>query len=367
MKKTQKVIIGIIVIIFICVLSGVFFYFDGQKAVSSKDESVVVEISGSTNSVLEQLEKAGLIKNKTVAKIYAKLNPHQFKANVYVLNKNMDLKTVLDIIEGDKKYISTAKVMILDGQTIPECAKQVAKGLEFEVDTNGLNDEQILDLKSKTVLEKWTDKTYLQTLVDKYWFLDQCILGDEIMFPLEGYLAPETYVITSKNTTIEDVTEMMLNQMEKNLAIIKDKIENFKINNQNITVHQFLSLASVVQCESSGQKEDQAKIAGVFMHRLEKTPKPMRLQSDVTVNYANQVKTVAVTYNHLEVDSKYNTYKYNGLPIGPISSVSTQIMDACINYQKTDNLFFFALKDGTVIYSKEYEEHQKVVKENKWY
>lgn len=364
MKKKQKIIIGITAAVLIIVFSLVFLYFNGQKAVSLKSEQVVVEISGSTNAVIDQLDEAGLIKNKMVASIYAKLNQHRFIANVYVLDKNMDLKTIFKILEGDKKYISTAKITILDGNTVPECAKQVAKALNIEVDTNGLNEEQILAAKTQVVLEKWTNKEYLQSLVDQYWFLDQSILGSEIMFPLEGYLGPETYVITSKKTTIEDVTKLMLDQMDKNLTAIKSKIEEFKINGNNITVHQFLSLASVVQCEASGQKEDQSKIAGVFMHRLEK---PMRLQSDVTVNYANQIKTVAVTYNHLKVDSKYNTYKYEGLPIGPISMVSNEIMESCLNYQPTDDLFFFALKDGTVIYSKTYNEHQKVVKENKWY
>lgn len=364
MRKKQKIIIGVSIAVLIVVFSLLFFYFNGQKAVSSKSEEVVVEISGSTNAVLNQLDEAGLIKNKTVASIYTKLHKHDFKANVYVLNKNMDLETILKILEGDKKYISTARITILDGNTIPECASKVAKALDIEVDTTNLNDEQILAAKTQKVLEKWTNKEYLQTLVDKYWFLDQSILGDEIMFPLEGYFGPETYIITSKKTTIEDITKMMLDQMDKNLSTIKDKIAQFKINGNNVTVHQFLSLASVVQCEASKQKEDQAKIAGVFMHRLEK---PMRLQSDVTVNYANQVKTVAVTYNHLEVDSKYNTYKYEGLPIGPISMVSNDIMESCLNYQKTDYLFFFALKDGTVIYSKTYDEHQQVVKENKWY
>lgn len=364
MKKTQKIIIGAIAGITIVVLALVFFYFNGQGAVSSKSEEVVVEISGSTSSVLNQLDKAGLLKSKTVASIYTKFNSYSFKANVYVLNKNMDLKTILKILEGDKNYISTAKITILDGNTIPECASQVAKALDIEVDTTNLNDEQILAAKTQKVLEKWADKEYLQTLVDKYWFLDQCILGNEIMFPLEGYFGPETYVITSKKTTIEDVTKMMLDQMDKNLSAIKDKIAEFKINGNNVTVHQFLSLASVVQCEASGNKDVQTKIAGVFMHRLEIN---MRLGSDVTVNYANQIKTVAVTYNHLEVDSKYNTYKYEGLPIGPISTISNEILDSCLNYQKTDDLFFFALKDGTVIFSKTYGEHQQVVKENKWY
>ena len=97
------------------------------------------------------------------------------------------------------------------------------------------------------------------------WFLDESILGADIMFPLEGYFGPETYVITSKKTSIEDVTKMMLDQMDRNLSTYKDKISNFMISGNKVSMHQFLSLASVVQCESSGQKEDQAKIAGVFM------------------------------------------------------------------------------------------------------
>lgn len=349
MNKTKKIIFGIIAGLAIIALSLVFFYFNGQGAISSKSEEVVVEISGSTSSVLNQLDKAGLLKSKTVATIYAKLNSYDFKANVYVLNKNMDLNTIFTILEGDIRYISAAKITILDGYRIPECADAVANGLEID---------------STKVLEKWTDKEYLKTLIDKYWFLDDSIIGENIMFPLEGYLAPETYVITSKKTTVEDVTTMMLDQMEENLNKYKDKINAFTINGNNVSIHQFLSLASVVQCEAPGKKEDQAKIAGVFMQRLEK---PMRLQSDATVNYANKNKTVAVTYNHLSVDSKYNTYKYSGLPVGPISTVSNGIIEACLDYQKSDNLFFFTSKDGTVFYSKTYEQHQQVVKENKWY
>ena len=349
MNKTRKIIIGGCVGIVIVILALVFFYFNGQGAVSSKDEEVVVEISGSTASVLNQLDEAGLLKNKMVARIYTKMNHYDFKANVYVLNKNMDLKKILTVLEGNNEYISATKITILDGYRIPECATQVAKALEID---------------SNEVLQKWTDQTYLQSLVDQYWFLDESILGPDIMFPLEGYFGPETYVITTNKTSIEEVTQLMLDQMDRNLTAVKDQINEFKLNGNNVSIHQFLSLASVVQCESSGQKEDQAKIAGVFMKRLEK---PMRLQSDVTVNYANQIKTVAVTYNHLTVDSKYNTYKYEGLPVGPISTVSKDIIEACLNYQKTDNLFFFALKDGSVIYSKTYKEHQQVVKDNKWY
>lgn len=362
MKKIKIVAISVGIICAIAI-GLIFFYFDGQRAVSSTSKEVEVEISGSTNAVLNQLDKAGLLKNKTVAMIYTKLNNYDFKANTYILNQNMDLKTILSILEGDKEYISSNKITILEGYTIPESAKQVAKVANIEIDKENLSDDELLELKTQKVLETWANKEYLQTLIDKYWFLDQIILSDEIMFALEGYLAPDTYVITKK-TSIEDITTMMLDEMGKNLDVFRAEIAQFKVNNINLTVHQFLSLASIVQCEASKPSQDQAKIAGVFINRLEK---PMRLQSDVTVNYANQMKTVAVTNKHLEVDSKYNTYKYDGLPIGPISSVSKEVIDSCLHYQKSEALFFFALKDGTIIYSNTYDEHQQVVKENKWY
>ena len=105
-----------------------------------KSEEVVVEISGSTSSVLNQLDKGRSIKkSKTVASIYTKFNSYSFKANVYVLNKNMDLKKILTILEGDKDYISAAKITILDGYRIPECAQQVAKGLEID-STEGIRE-----------------------------------------------------------------------------------------------------------------------------------------------------------------------------------------------------------------------------------
>ena len=349
MKKKHKIIIETIVTVVIIVVLLVGYYFNGQGAVSSKDEEVIVNISGSTSTVLNQLDEAGLIKNKTVANIYLKLNKYDFIANTYVLNKNMDLKTICTILEGDKDYISTARVTIIEGDRITECADKVAAALEID---------------SSEVLAKWTDVSYLNTLIEKYWFLDQSILSTDIMFPLEGYLAPETYIITASTTTIEDVTEMMLDQMDQNLSEYRDQITAFTINGNPVTVHQFLSFASVVQCESSGNQDDQEKIAGVFINRMANN---MRLQSDVTVNYANQVRTVAVTYKDLDVDSKYNTYRYDGLPVGPISCVSTEIISSCLNYQNTGALFFFALQDGTVIYSQTYEQHQQIVNENRWY
>ena len=93
----------------------------------------------------------------------------------------------------------------------------------------------------------------------------------------------------------------------------------------------------------------------------------MPLQSDITVLYALQEKRVDVTYTDLEVDSKYNTYKYEGLPIGPVCSPSAAAMDDLLHYEKSDYLYFFATEDGKVLYSRTLDEHNKIVSENMWY
>ena len=128
-------------------------------------------------------------------------------------------------------------------------------------------------------------------------------------------------------------------------------------------MHEFLALSSIVENESLFEK-DRPKIAGVFINRLNED---MALQSDITVLYALQEKRVDVTYADLEVDSKYNTYKNTGLPVGPVCAVSASTMDDVLNYEKSDYLYFFATENGEVIYSKTLEEHEKVVEENIWY
>lgn len=346
--KNKKIILFLIGgIIIIGLMISFLFYNQGISAVSSQDEEVIVNIeSGSSASqMLDILDEAGLVKNKLCGKIFLKLNHFDnLQANTYIFNKNMSLKEIFSIIENpDFEYILKFKLTVRDGNTIPQVAKDFA---------------ELLEISSDEVMKKWSDKEYLQSLIDEYWFIDESILNADIMYPLEGYLYPETYFVTEQDPTIESLTKLALDMMDKKLTPYKDDIEKL-----NWTPHQFLTFVSVVERESLFD-EDRPKIAGVFMNRL---AADMLLQSDITVNYAWQRTGVNVSTTHLQIDSKYNTYKYVGLPIGPVSTVSAQTMDACVNYEHHDYLYFFAKEDGTVLYSQTYKEHQKTVKDNKWY
>ena len=303
-----KIAMGCVIVLLILVLGSFAFYHNGIKAVSSKDKEVIVTIpKGSSGSnILEILNKKDLLKSPMCAKIYLKLNSYDFKSNVYILNKNMDLEEIMTILEGnDKEHISNTKITVLADD----------------------------------------------------------ILTDGIYYPLEGYFAPETYFLTQEDN-IESITKMMLDQMEKHLQKYKTHIESFKVGNQTLSIHQFMTLSSIVQRESPTNSQDQQLIAGVLINRLNKQ---MPLQCDVTVNYGNQVVKIAVTHNDLSNDTKYNTYLYKGLPVGPISAVSTEMIQSVLNYKESEYYYFFATQDGKVLFAKTYEEHQANVKSNKWY
>lgn len=344
-KKKIAIIVGSILVLIVAL--NIVFYKMGTGAVSSKNHEVIVEIEEQSSGykILETLDQNGLVKNKFYGKMFLKLHSfNNLQANVYVLNQNMSLNEIFTIInEQSSEYIVKKELTIIPGQTIPEVAKNISN---------------ILEIDDKTVLSELSNKDFLESLIKDYWFLDSEVLKEGIMFPLEGYLYPETYYITSKEPTLDSIIRMVLDYSDKQFKEVKDGVEKTEW-----TMHEFLSFASIVEQETLFD-EDKPKIAGVFMNRYNKN---MPFQSDVTVNYALQKTGVEVSIKQTQVDSPYNTYKNAGLPIGPISSVTLDTLKDCLDYEKNDYEYFFAKKDGKVIYSKTYEEHKKAVQENRWY
>ena len=331
-----KIILAAVLIAVVVITGGSIVYLSGLGAAAPDDtDTITIEIpEGSGASyIIEILDQNGLVKNKVCAKIHARIGGYDtLQANSYMFTKSMTLPEIMDAINtGDFNYISKNKFTIIEGATIPQAAEAMSAELPFTSDE---------------IIKKWSDSKYLKTLIDEYWFLSDDILNDGIMYPLEGYIYPETYFVTSDSPTIEEITAMILAKTDEELTKRKSEISA-----SGRSVHEFLTLASIVENESLFEK-DRPVIAGVFINRLNKD---MPLQSDITVLYALQEKRVDVTYDDLEVDSQYNTYKHAGLPIGPVCAVPGHTMDDVLNYEQTDYLYFFATKDGEVIYSKTVE------------
>ncbi len=346
--------IVLIILCLVIIAGGSLFYYHHSvyDPVDKKSQEVVVIVENGENcsTMIKKLEKAGLLTSSYAARIYTKFHGVTLRANTYRLNKNMSFEQMLKVMHtADSRYVVNNKLQIKDGKTINEIAPAVAAALTKSDDKT---------VTTEDVLKVWNDQAYLKTLINKYWFLTDDILKKGIKQPLEGYFFPETYYINEKNLTVQDLTTKLLDAMDAHLSKYRDGIAKM-----HYSVHQFLTLSSIVERETLYDK-DAPIITGVFLNRIKKN---MYLGSDVTVNYALNRTGVKVTAKMLKVKSPYNTYKHKGLPIGPIATIQDKTLNSVINYQKSDYYYFFAKKDGSVIYSKTYKEHQKAVKENKWY
>ena len=126
-----------------------------------------------------------------------------------------------------------------------------------------------------------------------------------------------------------------------------------KILAQKKSIFEIITLASIIEKEVRNP-EDMKMVADIFYKRLNKG---MALQSDATVNYITGKGLLQPTLADTQIDNRYNTYKYPGLSLGPISNPGLSAIIAAIEPNSNPYYYFLTTKDGAVIYSKTYEEH----------
>ena len=346
-KKKKKRGCGclVLLILVLAILVGAGGYYTlGLRPVDpTSDEKVIVEIPNGSgaSAIVDILDEAGLVKNKFCAKVNSRIGGYNsLQANTYVFSPSMAFNEIMKVINtGDFEYVSKESIEVKDGARLQQVAEAMAEQLPFT---------------AEEILAKWSDQQYLSELIDRYWFLTDEILDKDIMYPLEGYLYADTYFVTTDNSDIEGFTEMCLDRMDEELSERRPAIDA-----SGFTVHQLLTLTSIVTKEATA--DDQAGVAGVFMNRLDQG---MSLGSDVTVCYIFQEDRVDLKVSQLESTSPYNTRKYAGLPPGPICQVVGSAIDATLNYEHHDYLFFIADENGVVRYSTDEAGHESNIDEH---
>ena len=271
-KKSKKIMIVIIAICIICLIGVgiVFFWYNSNlKSVAKAENASIIKISieegMGISSISKLLEENNVIKSATVMKIYSKLNGiDSLQAGNYEFDNTENLPTILEHIANGHVVNNEIKITFIEGKNMRGIAKTIAKH------TNHTEQE---------VFHLLEDETYIDSLIEKYWFLTEEIKNEDIYYPLEGYLLPDTYVFEDKDVSIETIFAVMLNYMDKFLTENKENILH------NLTVHQMLTMASMAELEGKST-EDRQEIIGVFFNRINKK---MNLGSDVTTYYAFKV------------------------------------------------------------------------------
>lgn len=200
------------------------------------------------------------------------------------------------------------------------------------------------------------DKLEIESAELEDYCSNEDILADEYGLNSENFIClivPKTYEV-NWTTHINDLFELL----EKSYAEVWTKAKKDKAKSLGYSVPEVVTIASIVQSES-GIKTEQQKIAGVYINRLKQD---MKLQADPTVVFANgNFDVQRVLSADKEIDSPYNTYRYKGLPPGPICLVNPSVIDAVLNFTKHNYTYFCAKPDfsGYSNFTNDYKVHMK--------
>ena len=355
MKKFRNIAVILAIICFVVIIASCTYYNINIGKVS--DDTTLKEITikeGSIGSIAVTLKEQNLIKNITIFKLYTKLtNKTNLKAGIYELSEDMGVKKIVDVLEtGSKINPNEVSITFKEGINIRKIATLI------EEKTNNTYED---------VLTKLNDQKYIDGLIEKYWFLTDNIKSNKIYYPLEGYLYPNTYRFSSKDVSVEEIFEKMLEEMDKKITPYKEEIQKSDLN-----VHEILTLSSIVELEGA-KANDRKKVAGVFYNRINDG---WSLGSDVTTYYALKIDDFKTSLTEdkglYKCDYAYNTRcdKFIGLPVGPICNPSIESIEASIEPEKHNYYYFVADCKGQVYLSKNSTEHYNIInklkKENNW-
>ena len=331
-KKSRLPVIVIALVLVAAIVIGAPYIKEFVSATSNEGDAVVIEIEkgASTEDIGRILKENGLIKSVTIFKIRAKLSEDGSKMNygTFTLHKGMCIPDIVSALAGTYATRPTVKFTVPEGFSVQQIAERAEE----------------LNLCSK--------QEFLNALSDdyEYDFLKDVPFKDGADYPLQGFLYPETYEFFT-DAAAHDIIDKMLAQFEK-------EIDKMKIPKDR-DLYEVITIASMIEREALWDKEMKT-ISGVIYNRIEKG---MRLQIDATVQYAvskGEYNIERVTYDDLEIKSPYNTYRNEGLPVGPISSVSSIAIEAALNPEDHNYLYYHTdteKNDGTHIFTETYQEH----------
>lgn len=329
-KKSKVVQIAVIIIGIVVVLSSWLaysFFFKPVVSFSSSNDTYLFAIptGSSISSVVAKLSNETKYGNSTGFMILAKalkLEEHIYPG-LYKLSNGMSNKDLVLLFRSGKR--ETVDVTIRFGRYAQDIARAVAPKLEADYDE------------------------MCALLANKY-YLDSLGFNKETAICL---FLPDTYEF-KWNTSAQG----FIARMHKEYKTYWNEERLQKANAIGLTPHQVMIVASIVNQETN-KNDEKARVAGVYVNRY-KTNMP--LQADPTVKYAlGDFSLKRIYKGHLLVNSPYNTYRNIGLPPGPICTPQKTDIEAVLNYEKHEYIFFCARPDysGYHNFAKNYNDHLK--------
>jgi UPF0755 protein len=300
-------------IFYISFFSGLlvlFFIFTSAPKNFPKGEVIKIEKGESLGKISRTLKEKSIIRSEAVFQTLTILfgGDRRLVAGHYAFERKASAVNVAWRISTGNFGIKLAKVTLPEGLTRKEMADVIAGKLES---------------------------------FDRQKFLE--ITKDD-----EGYLFPDTYYFFPAETA-EEIAVDLGNNFKRKISSLEEEIKESKY-----SLPEIITMASLVEKESAGD-EERPIIAGILWKRLENG---QRLQVDASLWYVTGRFSAELTISDLNLDSPYNTYKYGGLPPGPIGNPGLASIKAALDPEDSPYLFYLHDKDGGIHYARNFEEHK---------
>ena len=319
-NKYVLLVIGLIVLLLLSEVTGLF-----KSKVSI---NISIPYGSSLTQITDMLKEEKLIGSKFLFRIFASGKADSFKAGDHKINSHNYFSIIKELQEIPEAVGITV--------TIPEGYEQ--REIALLLEKNNICSAEEFNRKAKA--SNFTE----------YWFLQNIPKRE---YELEGYLFPDTYIFGSAET-VESIIRKMLNNFNNKISEdMKIRAEEMKVSFDDIII-----MASIIEREAASDNEYK-KVSGVFYNRMKPNPETAGfLQSCATVQYILKERKDVLSLADTTIDSPYNTYKYKGLPTGPIASPGLKTINAALYPENTDYLYFVADGNGKHYFAVTYEDHQ---------
>ncbi len=329
----MKTVAVIIVALLVATGSGAYVLLSRTgapfKGFDAPEVFVEIPSGASTAAIGEALVKAGVVRDTLTFRValWQSGDARRLKAGEYRFDAALPARDVLArIASGD---VAQVAITFPEGLTVADMAKiaethGIGTGGEFAAASRDVSQIAYLDPDARD---------------------------------LEGYLFPDTYLLPRRADAA-----MLVRAMAERFRKVVTEDMRARAAARGLTVRQFVTLASIVEKET-GRADERPEVAAVYANRLRLG---MPLQCDPTVIYALQrlgKYDGNLRRDDLQFDSPYNTYRYPGLPPGPIAAPGKAALDAVLNPADAEYLYFVSRNDGSHAFASTLDQHNRNVQQ----
>jgi len=309
------------------------------------EQMFLIEKGDSIKEIAHNLENQEFIKDKNFFFLYIFLNNNlkNVKAGEYIISPFESISEIAEkFIKGD---VVKENITIIEGWGIRDVAWYFENKGMFQA-------EEIFEIIGFPLADysKTKDLPLPKDFSDEFSFFKDKPKN----LGLEGYLFPDTYEIGKQGLIdnhrfIEEIIKKILRNFDEKISFdLREEIQK-----QDKTIFEIITMASLLEREVKSIT-DKKIVSGILWKRFKND---VPLQVDATINYITGKKTIEDFKEDVKIDSPYNTYKYRGLPLGPISNPGLDSILASIYPEDSDFWYYLSTPEGETIFTRTLEEH----------